>query len=49
MGVDAAIVEVHGVDVANSNTANIVDDDIVFVASIGADGKVASTSNGIED
>ena len=39
-GADAAIVEVHGVDVSNSNTANTVDDDVVFVASVGADGKV---------
>ena len=35
-------------DVADSNTTKTVDDDIVFVASNGADGKVAGTGNAIK-
>ena len=37
-GADATIIKVHGVDVADCNTANTIDDDIIFVASVGVDG-----------
>jgi hypothetical protein len=40
-GADAAIVEVHGVDVCNRDATNSIDDYIVFVAGGGADGEVA--------
>ena len=48
-GVDASIVEVHGVGVTNQDTANTLDDDIEFVASVVADGKVAGMDDAIED
>ena len=48
-GADVAIVEVYGVDVSDSNTANTGDDYIVFVASVGADEKVAGTGDAVED
>jgi hypothetical protein len=48
-GEDAAIIKVHGVDDADCDTANTIDDDIVFVASVGVDRKVAGTGDAIED
>jgi hypothetical protein len=47
-GVYAAVVEVHGVYVSDSNTANTVYDDVVFVASVGMDGKIARSTDVIE-
>ncbi len=48
-GVYAAIVEVHGVYVGDGDTANAVYDDVVFVASVGADGEVAGLADAVED
>ncbi len=39
-GANAAIVEVHGVDVCDRDTTNSIDDYVVFVAGGGADGFV---------
>jgi hypothetical protein len=47
-GAYAAIVEVHGVYVSDSNTANTVYDDAVFVASVGTDGEIARSTDVIE-
>jgi len=47
-GAYSAIVEVHGVYVGNSDTANAVYDDVGFVASVGADGEVAGTADEVE-
>ena len=41
----AAIVKVHGVYVSDSNTANTVYDDVVFVASVGMDGEIAGSTD----
>ena len=46
-GAYAAIVEVHGVYVSDSNTANTIYDDVVFVASVGADGKNAGSTDAV--
>jgi hypothetical protein len=46
-GAYAAVVEVHGVYVSNSNTANTVYDDVVFVASVGTDGEIAGGRGGV--
>ncbi len=48
-GADATIIKVHGVDVANCNTTNTIDDDMVFVAGVGVDRKVAGMGDAIED
>ena len=48
-GADAAIVEVHGVDVCNRDATNSIDDYIVFVAGGGADGEVAGFGDAEED
>ena len=45
-GVYAAIFEVHGVYVGDSNTANAVYDDVVFVA-VGADGENAGLTDAV--
>ena len=47
-GADAAVVEVHGVYVSDSNTANTVHDDVVFVASVGTDGEIAGSTYAVE-
>ena len=47
-GAYAAIVEVHGVYVSDSNTANTVYDDVVFVASVGTDGVIAGSTYAVE-
>ena len=44
-GAYAAVVEVHGVYVSDSNTANTVYDDVVFVAIVGSDGEVAGPAD----
>ena len=43
----AAIVEVHGVYVGDGDTANAVYDDVVFVASVGADGENAGSTDAV--
>ncbi len=40
--------EVHGVYVSDSNTANTVYDDVVFVASVGTDGEIARSTDAVE-
>jgi hypothetical protein len=47
-GAYAAVVEVHGVYVSDSNTANTVYDDVVFLASVGTDGEIARSTDAIE-
>jgi hypothetical protein len=46
-GAYSTAVEVHGVYVGDSNTANAVYDDVVFVASVGADGKNAGSTDAV--
>ena len=46
-GAYAAIVEVHGVYVGDSDTANAVYDDVVFVASVGTDGEIAGSTHAV--
>ncbi len=48
-GVDAAIVEVHGMDVCDWDATNTIDDYVVFVAGGGADGEVAGSGYAEED
>ncbi len=48
-GADAAIVEVHGMDVCDYNATNAIDDYVVFVAGGGADGEVAGLGYAEED
>ncbi len=47
--VNAAIVEVYGVDVCNCNAIDAIDDYIVFVTGGGADGEVAGSRYAEED
>ena len=47
-GAYAAIVEVHEVYVGDSDTANAVYDDVVFVASVGTDGEIAGSTDAVE-
>ena len=46
-GAYATIVKVHGVYVGDSNTANAIYDDVVFVASVGADGENAGSTDAV--
>ena len=46
-GAYATVVEVHGVYVGNSNTANAVYGDVVSVASVGADGENAGSTDAV--
>ncbi len=48
-GVDAAIVEVNGIDVCDCDATNAIDDYVVFVAGEGADGEVAGLGYAEED
>jgi hypothetical protein len=47
-GAYATVVKVHGVYVSDSNTANTVYDDVVFVASVGMDGEIAGLTDAVE-
>ena len=47
-GAYATVVEVHGVYVCDSNTANAIYDDVVFVASVGTDGEIAGSTYAVE-
>ena len=48
MRADAFIIEVELEDIGDSNTANTVYDDVVFVASVGTDGEVAGSTYAVE-